>query len=385
MCEGSSGGELVGVFMFFNYFDIVQTSLSVKKDRCEVYEALIEFAKSGKVPVFSKEKTKKVFDIILPLIKTQRRKDLKKLKEGKTIAKTESKKSVRAGRKSGNGSAENPPQNFKRVVDVRADLNKINNGVTICGVDYESEGESCCLDRMASKGGGELSIACEVGFESEVKSCSLEDNRREGGGELTVATSGNCEAVIEMVNGFEFLENNQERVVNNKKNNSKERERKKKEKEKFESERELVSKRKGKYSAGLLSKKSENLKKIIDEDEVSTKDGGDLVCPTIEELQSFIDEKKLEVVAGVFYHFYNGKNWKINGKAFDWREKLLEWECRKAGRASENNLRFLPNAKTSIGESVRVSSTGRIKLMNERDFIPPEIDNSDLDEFIGEI
>lgn len=289
-------GSLLGIFVFFNYFDIVSASLKVKKDRCDVYEAIIFYAKTGKVPTFQKEKVKNVFDIILPMIKKQRKNDLKKMREGDAFAKTRNKKSVRDNKKDGCRSCKNIAQNVQ--------------GVAI--------GEMPQASTLSGKLGEMIDSDC---YHEE-----------------------NCFSQNEVL---------QVQEINNKKNISKERERVKKEKEKFETS---------------LNAGSEKMACDIEEAQL----------PTIEEIEAVICEKKLKVVAGVFFHFYNGKGWKINGRAFDWREKLLEWECRKAGRESEN---FSKSCALGRG----VTPSGRVKLLNERECVVEDIDNTEFDKLLAEM
>lgn len=271
-------GELQGIFVFFTYADIIKASVKPKASRCEVYEAIFDYAKTGNVPKGLGKSAEKTFQIILPLIKARREADIVKLKDskrGKESAKRKSKKSCCNGKKSGGSYLEN---NQDSVV--------------------------------------ELSSGC--------KSNSI---------------------INDKINNKMNIKINMNRTQ----------------------KREINKERKD--------------EKVFDETGFSRSVGNasppvGLEVPSESEIDEFIKSHSLNVVAGAFYHYYNGKEWKIKGEYIDWREKLLEWHARKTSEIENVKTGQTQNAGGGYGVYSK-----RVRLANERDFSNKDFESmfDDLD------
>ena len=245
--------ELSGIFLYFNNIDIVRSLVGAGKDRCQVYDAIFDFVRFGKNPEFNNKKLDSVFNLLLPLLQSVKRKGL--------IA---NKKLERFG--------ERRLKKFDNYIEKNYSANR---------EDFEKD------------------------------------------------------------NSEEFLNDHNENTIKN------------------------ISENKN---------KNKNKEREIYKERESAGDYFDI--PTLDDIKNFVAENGLTVESEIFFHFYNGKRWLINGEPFDWREKILEWVARGAGQKIE--VQSLQTKDSKMG----ALNSKNPKPAYERDFSNAKFDHlfSDLDD-----
>ena len=342
--------ELGGMYVFYNNIDIVRSLLVDPTERCAFYDAMFDFVRFGSVSLKSKDNVNRVFKLFMPLLKSCRRKGIRDKNSARNVDEKKSKKCVCADKKSGEFANQNPKENIAQPL--------LNNGLAKLSVEQEQE------TRTNKKNKKEREINKERESEFFGDCCLGHTETIENGGEvqarfLESGNAGNTEMGEEVSVEGEIL-----------------------------SEKTLLAQ--GGFGGcggdDVLEDTTKSCKPLeVHESKnlvLSMCENDEKFCiPTLEEVENFVGENRLNVLPKVFFHFYNGKNWTIKNEQFDWKEKLLEWEARGAGR--QNGECVSRGGGLSDGQN---HSSKSKKLANERDFsgvdfsyIFDDLDDIDVD------